>query len=171
MKRTLNVHNVVDRIRAKLATIEPVMRFEYDNHEKQYWLVPADGSMQHGPFKLDELLGLLRYLGPIRRAERDDERVMLLGRPGGANFKGWDQPYVTEKPLSKHKHFKWISKLEACARLKLAKDVAPAFDYRGLLDDTKLEAPEAPQGATGEPAELPEPDEDFLLPAAELGSV
>lgn len=183
-EQVVRCRNVVARITRRLSQLEPDMVLLYSPADTNYQLYGATPTAI--TFEMDELLGLWRFLGGNKHSY---DEVLIMAHGGRLRDRS-DARIYYEKPLSKSKHFHWISKLEACARDKLDATQPVFFDYRGVLDDTKPQhdlaaqvatfgadsllpewKPEAPQGATGEPAELPEPDEDFLMPVAELGSV
>lgn len=186
-EQVVRCRNVTARIIRRLSQLEPDMTLLYSPTDANYQLhgaAPAPIT-----FEMDELLGLWRFLGTSKHSY---DEALIMWRGGRLKDRS-DGTIYYEKPLSKHKHFHWISKLEACAREKLDAARPAVFDYRGLLDDTKPQhdlaaqvaalgadsllpgwKPAGPQGATGEPAELPEPDEDipdFSSGPAELSSV
>lgn len=155
----LSVRNVCDRIANRLRQLEPQMHLLYAPSLNRYQLFGA--SAEPITIELQELLGLWRFLGT--RHEYDEVLVMRAGARSGPTMRIFD-----EKPLSKRKHFHWISKLELCAREKLTRGVQMPgrLDLRGLLDDmSQGGAPAAPEQPVD--AELPEPDEDFQLPASD----
>lgn len=177
MHRSFSVYNVVARIRSRLSTITPTMSLVYDGTRHCYWLSPADGSVNIGPFDKTELLGLLRYIGTARKSDRDDYRVMHVPRPGQ---KGADHEILFERPLSKAKHFKFMTLLEHVARQRVlivqGKLCEPQWgpvevDKRGVVDDTApdyrplppVQFPDLPQPEAPQAASAP-PEPDFDLP-------
>lgn len=155
----LSIRNVCERITRRLDQILPEMTLLYAPSLNRYQLYGA--APQPITLELEELLGLWRFIG-TRRTDYDECIYMRLNR-NKPYVAPRDQRILEEKPLSKRKHFHWISKLEACAREKLAKGVVQSvqFDYRGLLDDLQVAKLEAPQAVSEEQADLPEPDFDI----------
>lgn len=166
----LKIANLRSRIDTRLRQIDPGMSLIYHPSIGQYQLHFA--SKEPDPFRIDELLGLWRVLGNGR--DYDEDLTLVYGSPYMENHVRHEAKVYMEKPLSKSRHLEFFTTLEG-AREQLRDGTwhPLQIDKRGVLDDAKLEASEAPQGATGKPAEPPEPDfdmPDFGGPLTELGS-
>ena len=149
MHRSLTLHNVTARIKARFGWLEPYYSLEFDQRTKCYHVVQPSNGRNWGPYTDAQLLGLLRHIGPLRRSEMRDTRSIATK----------DGREISEAVLPDRLRVPFITRTERVIRDKLNPPLpSQSQDYLKVLNDAKLEAPQA-AGETLE--DLPEPDFDL----------